>query len=385
MQWRKSNLSSGSSTALTDSGRLDSFITSTGLPLLDISLYVSYENYRLRTRSSFTQILPWYANFILPPRLRSAARARTAHLGISSIDIDTVHESVIDKPPSLQQQPRQFEEHETEKHAKRLLGQRNPLGSMLRASEHAAAFKVKALADAFFEPLEDALSSKLNLLGTNNISAIDCLAFGYLSLMLYPRMPQAWLELSLKNQYPKLKAYTDRLRTRFDMDTTVADAFQKEQDSVGNEDSLRPNNHVVAGKLPWTQPQRLSLSGAVTYVGRAVHRQLPFPNSGAQVKTQPVKDHEIGWLGNTILYLPALAAMAFTGYWFYLDRPWPRGEAVHHFGRRSRLGEFGAAGALLGGLDLQMYSPTAEAGSRGLEEYRDGKVTVEVVEDDEAI
>lgn len=368
-------------------GRLNSFITSTGLPLLDISLYLSYENYRLRTRSSYTQILPWYANFLLPPRVRSAAKARTAHLGVSTIDIDTVHESVIDKPQSLQQQPRQFEEHETEKHARRLLGQKRTVGSMLRTPEHAAAFKVKALADDFFEPLQDNLGGKQYLLGTSAPSTIDCLAFGYLSLMLYPRMPQAWLETNLKNQYVKLKAYIDRLRARFDMDATPAEAFQKDREpATGDEDISAMQGRVVASKLPWTRPQELGFSGVIAYVGREVQRELPLPNSGAQVKRLPQKDYETGWLGKTVPYLPALLAIAATGYWFYLDRPWPRGEQMHFFGRRSRLGEFGAAGALLGGLGLQVQTTAqaADAGTRRVEQYGDGTVQVEVVEEEHA-
>ncbi|KAL1297910.1 hypothetical protein AAFC00_006425 [Neodothiora populina] len=375
-----------SSEQRADAIALTSFITSAGLALLDISLYVSFENYRLRTRSSYTQILPWYSNFLLPPRIRAAARTRTTHLGVSSIDIDTVHDDVIEKPASLQQQPRPFEEHETEKHAKRLLGQRKSVLSLLRTPEHAAAFKVKALADNFFDPLRETLGNKQYLLGTSAPSVVDCLAFGYLSLMLYPRMPQAWLETSLKTQNSKLKLYIDRLRARFDMDATPPEAFCKNSPNVvGAEEAETLQERVVASKLPWTQPQELGIAGAVSYLGREIQQHLPLPNSGAQVKHLPEQDYKTGWLGKTIPYLPALGVAALASYWLYLDRPWPRGEAMHYFGKRTKLTDLGAAGALLGGLSFQMQSPQFETKPREIQEYDNGAVQVEVIENETAV
>jgi hypothetical protein len=180
--------------------------------LLDISLYVSFENYRNRTRAAFTQILPWYANFVVPPQRRAEARQRTQQLGVSSLDVDDIHEDVIDKPTSLKsdhQQKKPFE-HETEKHAKRLLGRRATLKSLLNRSDHAAAFRLSVLADNFFEPLQDTLNEQSTLLGTDEPAIVDCLAIGYLSLMLYPDMPQNWLASTLHQKYKpqKLSAST---------------------------------------------------------------------------------------------------------------------------------------------------------------------------------
>lgn len=255
---------------------------------------------------------------------------------------------------------------------------------MLSGPDHAAAFRIKALSDNFFEPLQEILGNKQYLLGTSTPSAIDCLAFGYLSLMLYPRMPHAWLESSLKGQYATLKAYIDRLRAKFDMDTTAAEALHQQEQEHGSEGKGTDTTQArpVASKLPWAQPQQLGFGGAVTYFGREIRRQIPLPNSGAQVKKLSQKEYETSWLGKTLPYLPALGAIALTGYWFYLDRPWPRGEAVHHFGRR-RLTDFGAAGALLGGLGMQMQGAHAGAGGpeEGVQEYKDGAVQVEVVEE----
>jgi len=68
------------------------FLQSTATPLIDLSLYVSAENYNTATSSAYTAILPWYANYTVPPKRRDLARARTAHMGLSSLDVDTTAE-----------------------------------------------------------------------------------------------------------------------------------------------------------------------------------------------------------------------------------------------------------------------------------------------------
>ena len=68
------------------------FLQSTATPLVDLSLYVSAENYNKTTSSAYTAILPWYANYTVPPRRRDLARTRTAHMGLSSLDVDTTAE-----------------------------------------------------------------------------------------------------------------------------------------------------------------------------------------------------------------------------------------------------------------------------------------------------
>lgn len=69
-----------------DAVAITSFIETSAQTLLDISLYVGFENYRLATRPAYSKILPWHANYTLPPRKRNAGRNRTDHLGISSIE-----------------------------------------------------------------------------------------------------------------------------------------------------------------------------------------------------------------------------------------------------------------------------------------------------------
>jgi sorting and assembly machinery component 37 len=312
--------------------------------LLDISLYVSFENYRNRTRAAFTQILPWYANFVVPPQRRAEARQRTQQLGVSSLDVDDIHEDVIDKPTSLKsdhQQKKPFE-HETEKHAKRLLGRRATLKSLLNRSDHAAAFRLSVLADNFFEPLQDTLNEQSTLLGTDEPAIVDCLAIGYLSLMLYPDMPQNWLASTLHQKYKPLKTYTDTKRETL---------------RINAEPSHALGSSTTQTDLPWTTSNPTSPTKLITYISRNLFNQLPLPESTAGLEHLP-SIHPPTFLQQ---YFPAVlgltcTSVALLAYWVRGNLTWPHGEAVQFFGKR-RLVDYGAAGAALsalGGLGLRM-------------------------------
>ncbi|KAH0007797.1 hypothetical protein KCU78_g11582, partial [Aureobasidium melanogenum] len=330
-----------------DATALSTFIKSEGQLLLDISLYVSFENYRNRTRSAFTKILPWYANFVIPPQRRHEARQRTQHLGVSSLDVDDIHEDVIDKPSSMQseQQKKPFE-HETEKHARRLLGRKDTVRTLLQKPEHAAAFKLNAIADNFFEPLQELLKNHSNLLGTDQPAIVDCLAFGYLSLMFYPKMPQNWLASTMRLKYQKLVVYLGSLRDTFRVDAHPDEALD-----------VVSQSEKGAAELPWVSPQTFGPIAVMSYIGQSLFSQLPLPKTDSGLEHLPIR-RQPSFLKR---YLPAVlgltsTSLALLAFWAYKNLTWPHGEAVHFFGRR-RLVDYGAAGATLsalGSLGLQM-------------------------------
>lgn len=308
---------------------------------------MSFENYRNRTRSAFTKILPWYANFVIPPQRRHEARQRTQHLGVSSLDVDDIHEDVIDKPSSMQSehQKKPFE-HETEKHARRLLGRKDTVRTLLQKPEHAAAFKLNAIADNFFEPLQELLKNHSNLLGTDQPAIVDCLAFGYLSLMFYPKMPQNWLASTMRLRYQKLVVYLGSLRDTFRVDAHPDEAL----DAVSQSEK-------GAAELPWVSPQTFSPLAVISYIGQSLFSQLPLPRTDSGLEHLPIR-RQPSFLKR---YLPAVlgltsTSLALLAFWAYNNLTWPHGEAVHFFGRR-RLVDYGAAGATLsalGSLGLQM-------------------------------
>ncbi|KAF2741913.1 hypothetical protein M011DRAFT_497838 [Sporormia fimetaria CBS 119925] len=198
----------------SESAAFSSFLQSTAGPLIDLSLYVSAENYNATTASAYTAILPWYLNYTVPPARRDLARTRTAHLGLSSLDISLTEQN--SSRPGAHTLGSQFE---TAKQEAGLpprtvsLGRRTGVQGVFSAPVYAARIRLDALANEVLEPLSDLLGSKKFLLDNERPSALDCAAIGYLALLFYPDVPQAWLQEALKSRFPRLVAYIDRVRS----------------------------------------------------------------------------------------------------------------------------------------------------------------------------
>ncbi|KAK4547179.1 hypothetical protein LTR36_001400 [Oleoguttula mirabilis] len=336
------------------------FLEANAQTLLDISLYVSYENYSA-TRSAFTQVLPWYANYMLPPKRRGAARARTEHLGISSIDVDNVHEDMSNRPPGYDGvgKEQQGFEVEAQKRASLLLPRKDTLRSLLQRPERVATFKLHALAENFFAPLQDMLGEKSYLVGSE-MTRVDCLAYGYLSLMLYPKMPQDWLASTMRRKYRKLVEYTERIHTELRLQTRVEDvlsmsACTTEADVVGR-------RKACDMALPWSSPAASTLFDVTKTTIRELLVHVPGLRTSAQiVAAKPFKPSF--WQ----TYFPALLGVTVTTigvslyYAFHTGTLiWPHGEAVHIFGRK-RFSDYGHLGAALAGISLLSQQTTGDA------------------------
>lgn len=338
---------------LATSTALSSFITTHAQTLLDISLYVSADNYA-STRTAFTEILPWHANYILPPSRRKAARLRTDHLGVSSIDVDDVHEDLSNRPPSLARdvgkEAKEFEP-ETQKRASLLLGGKETLRSMLRRPEHSAVFKLHALADNFFGPLQDMLGGKKYLVGNEEPTAVDCLTYGYLSLMRFPDLPQDWLAKVLARKYGKLFEYLERLHTELNMATNVEDVMALARcKSAVEAIELRRAGGMT---LPWEPPTQSSALDVGRTIATDLLSRMPLLYSPTTII--PSNHRSISQWRR---YLPLAATLTATSlglslYWALSTGLliWPHGEEVHIFGKK-RFSDFGHLGAALAGVSL---------------------------------
>lgn len=218
-----------------------SFVESHGQPLIDLSLYVSSQNYSSITRPVFNTIQPFPLPYLTPPSLRAVAKARTEHLGLSSLDIDTedgeppLSQSII--PESLRRP-------------------KNTVSSLLAASPEAnAQIRLDGLATAFFEPLEALRGKKRFFVSDNQFTSLDCLALGFLSLMLIPELPQPWLAKAMEKKFPELSTWVKELRaTVFSASVSLNDAFlTKLGDS---EQDVRLRRLRAKGHLPWKAPDK---------------------------------------------------------------------------------------------------------------------------------
>ena len=202
------------------------------------------------------------------------ARARTAHLGLSSLDItetsDDVHGSGRGTAASDYEAAKKAAGLPTRNEPKAMnMGRAKGLGGLLSSPIYAARFKLDALSNDLLQPLSDRLGKKDYLLEGDKPSSLDCLVFGYLALVLYAPVPQAWIKETIQTKFPRIHRYIRRLR----------------EDLLGNEDIKTTDAwDVTTGRrtaaesgmrLPWARrPSRAILPQLV----RAA-QDLTLPNA----------------------------------------------------------------------------------------------------------
>ncbi|KAK2629055.1 hypothetical protein QTJ16_002158 [Diplocarpon rosae] len=223
-----------------DCTAFSSFVESHGQPLLDISLYVSSQNYSAVTRPAYNKIQKFPLPYLTPSSIRAAAKQRTDHLGLSSLDIDTKNHEASPEPsiiPASLRRPRQT------------------VSSMLAASPEATAqIRLSSLATDFLEPMQALLGNKQYFVSDNHFSSLDCLALGYLALMVVPELPQPWLARKIVDNFPRLHAWTQDLCDRvFGKEkSTIEDAFLATVDVSDFDTNAKKIRGE--GRLPWAPP-----------------------------------------------------------------------------------------------------------------------------------
>jgi hypothetical protein len=132
------------------------------------------------TRPAYGDILRFPLAYVTPPAVRAAARARTAHLGLSRLELDE---------------------------------ERGRQASLVLAAQVRLD-----LADAFLRPLQARCADGRYL--ARALTTADFLALGYLALALVPGLPSPWLREAVL-RYPELCAYVRGLQ-RLLLDDAVA-------------------------------------------------------------------------------------------------------------------------------------------------------------------
>lgn len=278
--------------------RYSSFIEFHGQQLLDLSLYVSSENYNSSTRPEYAKILQWPQKWFIPPQLRKAAKTRTEHLDVFSIDLDNMGQ----EPPKT----RNFGEDLI---PKSLRGSRQTLSSILLQQTHQTSrFRLEALAEAMFNPLEQLLGQKRYMISDKEPSNLDYLAFAYLALAFIPVVPQPWLTDIMRAKHPTLCAYVENLMQEFFHGPAIIDdTFQ--------DYALRSKNPEILRRyrLPWSpSPQNGIMSAASALISHSLD-SLSFQDNSKIIKKKvlPLEDTQRQLSGTaTSGILPAAVAFA---------------------------------------------------------------------------
>ncbi|EPE27673.1 hypothetical protein GLAREA_04464 [Glarea lozoyensis ATCC 20868] len=313
-----------------------SFVESHGQPLIDLSLYVSSENFTSSTRPLYNTIQSFPLPYLTPPAIRAAAKERTAHLGLSALDIDndgpeTYEQSII--PQSLRKP-------------------KTTLSSLLAASpETGAQIKLDALAGDFFEPLKALKGDKQFLVSDTSFSSLDCLALGYLSLMLVPELPQPWLARAMRRKYPDLCTWVENLSNLvFGGPVDADDAF------LTTRDEFTPSKGGKSS-LPWVAPHNggmvgvgsvflSSIADSIPVVGQ-LRRNTRMRQHGG--KTHASELESSSWRSiSTVSGLVASVGLLI-GYMFQQGFiTLPAGDSEGYQNTTSGFTDFGDAGEILG-------------------------------------
>lgn len=220
-------------------GLLDSsfstFTESNGQLLIDLYLYVTSQNYYAATSPAYGAILAWPNQWITPVKTRNAAKRRTDHLGLSSLDLEATEEqrererlsatAAGQIPQSLLYRPRET------------------VTTLLGKTAQASRFRLESLTAELFEPLQELLGKKSYMLSDTQPSSLDALVIGYLSLALVPEVPSPWLRDALLTKTPLLAKYVERMRQQYLGVVSAADAFSQ----------------TPGGKLPWRPPESVTV------------------------------------------------------------------------------------------------------------------------------
>jgi hypothetical protein len=220
-------------------------------------------------------MLPWFANYTVPPKRRDLARARTAHMGLGSLDVDTTAEEGFAPGRGTASS-----EYEAAKRAAGLPTESQPkplrMGrgkGLLGTPVYAARFRLDALSNELLEPLADLLGRAEYLLKGRQLSSLDCLAFGYLSLLYYPAVPQAWLKETIQTRFPRIASYIRQLRK---------EVFSGEDINAADVWSISVGSSERGGVLlPW-QARSQSLISSSFSGAREIFGNLPLISSCVQ-------------------------------------------------------------------------------------------------------
>lgn len=261
-----------------------SFLHSAALPLVDLSLYTSFQNYYHATGPAWTKLLPFPLNYTIPPRRRAAARKRTAHLGLSSLDVDTVHDSPLETPSQRFEAEKKTAGLGVDAGPQPITTTQSPgmlpfssarRKTILDKTQHSSLFRLSSLLSNLCDPLNDLLGDKLYLQKASSPTSLDCLALGYLSQIVYPRLPMSVLSEKINSRYPSLVTYVRRLHASL-LDGRHEPSVVLSLAEFDSDDKLLIQARKERGLvLPWTPQVKPSLAVALLNGSREVFSSLP--------------------------------------------------------------------------------------------------------------
>ncbi|KAF4978964.1 hypothetical protein FZEAL_4761 [Fusarium zealandicum] len=300
------------------------FLTAHAAPLLDLSLYVSAANWAATTRPAFSSLLPFPLTWTVPPLIRADAVKRVEHLGFADMDSDFDPNGGLHLSSGRDALPETFRRHIPARTKKTVHEEMTP--------EQTVLIRLYGLAEDCLSVLDDYLKEGSEEKGLGffegaNPSSLDCLAFGYLALMRDAPVPRSFLKDWLEKKAPRLSNFVDSMKTT---------CLQKEP------------------SLPWVE----SGHDTALRIGTRTLDSILYnvPGFGDEYATEARRRAEGGITGidarSVMLAMSILATGAAFGYGYHTYKAMqPFGSRIQVWQsqrNRSKLGEFGALGSMLG-------------------------------------
>ncbi|KAK6860235.1 hypothetical protein PG995_003871 [Apiospora arundinis] len=344
---------------LTEAQRADalayaSYLSSRGSALLAFFLYVSPSAWTELTRPAYSSLLRFPLTWTVPLKLRSAAIAKTEHLGLVHLaaDIDPEDgssESKVTAPTTA---------------TGFLRLPTRPTVSDSMQPEQAAAIRLQSLLEDFFLTLDELRGDKTYFFSDDKPTSLDFLAFGYLRLMRV-QTPHPFVERCMNRNHAGSRLIK------------FLNTLQKE--------IIQWKEGQIQDTLPWTMPVAQSCVAMTSrFVGDATEHVPGVGNSWKSWRGDGVKDPG-GTRDPTQTLLAvgaAVVGLAAVGGAVVFKALSPFGDSTHRWeAPKGGLYQFGDIGAIfnsLPGFDAPAMPPPAPSPMERDTVYQGEKVEVAV-------
>ncbi|KAF3764600.1 Tom37/Metaxin-1 [Cryphonectria parasitica EP155] len=289
---------------VADATAYTAFLSSTAAPLLALSLYVSSETWAATTRPAYSGILPFPLTWTEPPAVRRRMCAAAAHLGLSDLNIDDVGDHAGEH------------EHRGFLKVPERLRPRNKSVRAALAPEQTALFRLEAVARECLGVLADGLgrtraqqqprhpgAGGFLFFDGDRLAALDCLAFGYLALMLVPEVPRPWLRDLMRRRYDGLCVFVDSVRDELFGGDVASLPWRTEAPAGSPWRVLRFARGVVEAAVPedWLLGE-LSPAHQQGQVHQVVSNRQPSNGGPAVLSALGSSAAVLGLMGSVLLY-----------------------------------------------------------------------------------
>lgn len=321
-----------------DTAAYSSYLSIHTSSLLDLSLYVSAANWAAATRPAYSSLLPFPLTWTQPLLIRADAIARTAHLRLAELDSDLDPNSGLHITAGSVSIPESFRKHLPVQQAKKTVQDE-------MTPEQAAAIRLYSIAENCLGLLEEAMVSAKqedghpSFFSVSGLSSLDCLAFGYLALLLRAPVPRSFARDWMEDHAPQLCVFVNSVQSR---------------------------NIAALGAVSWKPADKQTVGAAAGRLADSVIRHIPGVGDHYSSEMRRRTEEKISGLDSKSFIaafgLLVTGCAAGCGAYYYRQLP-PFGlstQTWRQFRGGSRLSDFGQLGSMLNSaMGPPMFSPRA--------------------------